>query len=432
VDQYPQLLDRGLVVGHAAGEGELVADAARARDDRHGAQDNGAVEPGQDILALLAQGEAVAQLGAGEDGAGRVDAHRFRGLHGHRAELVQSHVHLVGDVAEIAPAAGGAAVVHLEVLDDALRVHLDRLGVLAADVEDRAGLGVHHVRAEAVTEDLGADVLLRKRQRDPAVTGADDIGLLQLHLHGLAHGVLRDSFVHLQMRIALHHPMQRPPVLGRYVAFRRAVLDVDDGLVVKVEQRVEGDASGLRHLLADVHDAGARDVPEEVGPAPGAALEHAGRLGVDALEHLRQGLEHARLAVPDVAGAGRAQVLELLQELFQADVELQVLHQLVYVLAGNGIAQAAAEQGEAGADMGLLLGHRGRRLVIGARVRDALAEDLHVGVHEDRLGGGRAEVDADVALHGAVLRPPQAALAGGPPPRRFCSIICRFCSIIWK
>jgi hypothetical protein len=153
------------------------------------------------------------------------------------------------------------------------------------------------------------------------------------------------------------------------------------------------------------------------------AVFHAGRLGVDALEHLRQGLEHARLAVPDVAGAGRAQVLELLQELFQADVELQVLHQLVYVLAGNGIAQAAAEQGEAGADMGLLLGHRGRRLVIGARVRDALAEDLHVGVHEDRLGGGRAEVDADVALHGAVLRPPQAALAGGPPPRRFCSII---------
>ena len=50
----------------------------------------------------------------GEHGAGRVDAHRPGRLAGQRTELVQAEVHLVGDVAEVAPASGGAAVVHLE------------------------------------------------------------------------------------------------------------------------------------------------------------------------------------------------------------------------------------------------------------------------------------------------------------------------------
>ena len=42
-------------------------------------------------------------------------------LHRQRAQLVQAQVHLVGDVAQVAPAAGGAAVVHLEGGDDAAR-----------------------------------------------------------------------------------------------------------------------------------------------------------------------------------------------------------------------------------------------------------------------------------------------------------------------
>jgi hypothetical protein len=72
----------------------------------------------------------------------------------HGAELVEPHLHLVGDVPQVAPGAGRAAVVHLEVLDDAAGVDLDGLGVLAADVEDGAGPLVHEVGAQPVAEDL--------------------------------------------------------------------------------------------------------------------------------------------------------------------------------------------------------------------------------------------------------------------------------------
>src|SRR5271157_754153 len=88
----------------------------------------------EDVLALLAEREPVAQLGPGEHRAGRIDARRPVRLHRERAQFVQAHIHLVGDIAEITPAAGGAAVVHLEVRDDAVLVDLDALGVLAADM----------------------------------------------------------------------------------------------------------------------------------------------------------------------------------------------------------------------------------------------------------------------------------------------------------
>jgi hypothetical protein len=181
-----QRLHRRLVLGHAAGEGELVADAARARQDRHRAQDDGAVQPGHDVLALVAQRQPVAQLGAGKHGAGAVDADGLVLCIAIGPQLVQAHVHLVGDVAQVAPAAGGAAVVHLEALDDAGRVDLDRLGVLAADVEHGGGARVHHVRAQAVAQDLAADVLLAEGQPRAAVAGADDIGLLHLGVEDAA------------------------------------------------------------------------------------------------------------------------------------------------------------------------------------------------------------------------------------------------------
>ena len=123
------------------------------------------MQAGQDVLALFAERQPLAQLGAGEDRAGRVDAHAPGGLAGQRTQLVQAEVHLVGDVAEVAAAAGGAAVVHLERGDDAALVDLDRLGVLAADVEHGARVREHGVRAEAVAEDLRADLSLGKGKR---------------------------------------------------------------------------------------------------------------------------------------------------------------------------------------------------------------------------------------------------------------------------
>ena len=63
-------------------------------------------------------------------------------------------------------------------------VDLDALGVLAADVEHRARVRIHHVGAEPVAQDLGADVLLGERQGHAAVAGADEIGLFEFDIEG--------------------------------------------------------------------------------------------------------------------------------------------------------------------------------------------------------------------------------------------------------
>ena len=131
------------------------------------------------MSAWLSPRATAAQFGAGKNGAGGVDPGRLGGFHGNGAELMQTDLHFVGDVAQIAAAACCAAIVHLEVDDDAGFVHLDTLGVLTADVQHGAGTGEHHVGAETVAEDLGADMLLGKRQPHPAITGADHIGLFQ-------------------------------------------------------------------------------------------------------------------------------------------------------------------------------------------------------------------------------------------------------------
>ena len=67
---------------------------------------------------------------------------------------MQPHVHFVGDVAEVAPTASGAAVIHLEAFHDAVGIDLDRLGVLPANIEHSRGVWVHHVRAQAVAQNF--------------------------------------------------------------------------------------------------------------------------------------------------------------------------------------------------------------------------------------------------------------------------------------
>src|SRR5512132_4546373 len=61
-----QRLDGRLVLGDAAGERELVADAARAREDRHRAQDDRAMQARHDVLALVTERQPVAPPGARE------------------------------------------------------------------------------------------------------------------------------------------------------------------------------------------------------------------------------------------------------------------------------------------------------------------------------------------------------------------------------
>ena len=332
---------------------------------------------------------------------------------------MQAHIHLIGDVAEIAPAAGGAAVVHLEVLDDALGVDLDRLGILAADVEYRARVGVHHMGAEPVAENFGADLLLRKRQGNAAVAGADNICLFDFHAERRAHGRMHRRFIQVELGRALDHPAKAVLKLLGQAAFGWPVLDIDDRLVVGVEKLIKADAGLFGDFLADLHDARSGDVAEEIGFALGAALKEVGRLRFDAGEHLVKRFEQPRGAGLDMRFAGFVQILELLEKLFEADGKLDLLHDAGHVAAAGGGFEAAAEQRQAGADARFLLGDGGGGGVVGARIGDALAEHLVILVHQHRLGGGRAEVDSDIAFHGFAPATLQAARCAEPPPRRF-------------
>ena len=216
------------------------------------------MEAGEDVLAVLAQRQSLAQLGAGEDRAGRVDLDVAGARLGQGAELVQPDVHLVGDVAQVTAAAGGAAVVHLEAGDDAVAVHLDRLGVLAADVEDRPRAREEGVGAEPVAEDLGADLLLGKRQPRAAVPGADGRHLLEL-------GVARRLHRRVDLR-GVADALERAGNVMAEAELEGLVLDPDDALVIETDEEVEADAVGIGDLLRVPHVGRAGGVAKEVGP----------------------------------------------------------------------------------------------------------------------------------------------------------------------
>ena len=93
------------VLGHAAGEGELAEHAARAGEERHRAQDDGAMEAGQDVFALLAHREAVAQLGAGarlEPGQVMLSGSFIRPIWAQKGDTVHADFGSLGGLAEIA------------------------------------------------------------------------------------------------------------------------------------------------------------------------------------------------------------------------------------------------------------------------------------------------------------------------------------------
>src|ERR1019366_8230869 len=112
--QLAQCVHGRRIAGHPAGEGELVTDAPRARQQRHRTQDDGAMQPRQYVLAPLAEGEAFAQLRTGKDRTRAVDLHPALALLGKRSQLMQPQVHFICDVAQVTPASGSAAIVHLE------------------------------------------------------------------------------------------------------------------------------------------------------------------------------------------------------------------------------------------------------------------------------------------------------------------------------
>src|SRR5690606_24306969 len=105
----------------------------------------------------------------------------------------------------------------------------------------------------------------------------------------------------------------------------------------------------------------------------------------------------------EAAVAGFLEVVELLEILLGAEVALELAEEGVERAVQRAAArELAAKQVEAAVDQRLLLGDLGRRVVVGARVRDAAPEDVLVLVDDHRLGGRRTQVDAGEAAHGGL------------------------------
>ncbi len=138
------------------------------------------MQAGEDVLALLAQRQPLAQLGPREHGAGRVDAHRAGRLAGPsgraRAGRGSSRRRCSRGSGRSRPRSGRSSGTRS-------RCPGRRPGwPWCPGRRCRARCAVlreQGVGAEAVAEDLGADLLLRKGQRGAAVAGADAGDLLE-------------------------------------------------------------------------------------------------------------------------------------------------------------------------------------------------------------------------------------------------------------
>ena len=151
-----------------------------------------------------------------------------------RPELVESQVHLVRDVAEVAAAPRGASIVHLKRGHDAVVVDLNRLRILPSDVEYGPRLGEHRVRAESVAENLGAYLCLRERESRPAVARSDARHLLELDpRHGL------DRIDELLGGGVSSRRAPRERGLSKLPCRGGGVLDVEDRLVEEADEIVE-------------------------------------------------------------------------------------------------------------------------------------------------------------------------------------------------
>jgi len=175
--QLEPALDRGLealVLGAAARQRDGVGRAGLLRHDE-AALGDGHLDAGCDLVHRLALAHEGDDFGLGEHGALGGDGDDVLGGQRELGELGQAHLERSGHGLEETAGAGGAFVVHGEVLDGAVGVDGDALDVLAADVDDRLDGGVRDVHAHGVTGDLG-DVFIRERHLVAAVAGADQIG----------------------------------------------------------------------------------------------------------------------------------------------------------------------------------------------------------------------------------------------------------------
>jgi len=357
------------------------------------------VQSGEDVLALFSQREPLAQFGAGEDRASRVDARRPLRLAGDRPQLMHAEIHLVGDIAQVAATAGGTAIVHLERRDDAVLVDLDRLRILSADVEHRSCRGEHGVGAQAVAQDLGADLFLGEGQRAPAVARACAGGLLERHGRRLADELC-------QSRILVGERDQRGDGARFEVLVDGGqVLHHQDRLVEQAGQAIETQLLFGGDSLGQVQVAAAGQIAKEVALALGLLGVQLRGFGahllenlVDGGEQLGRGLGSGRGGYQRQIGGGRRvgfqepanrvlESIELRTILLLTATQLDPLQHLLQPRALDSVGcEPAREQGETGVEQGFTQRDIAGHGVVAAAVGDTATEDLAVLTENHGLG----------------------------------------------
>jgi hypothetical protein len=353
------------------------------------------VQTGQDVFTALAEGQPFAEFGAGKDGARGVHADRPARLEGQRAELVETQIELVGDVTQIATAARGTAVIHLERRHHPLLVELDRLGVLTANVQQRARAREEPVRTAAVAQDLAAHGPLGKGQGLAAVAGSHE-GLFLDGLRARVGSRLLDE-------CDITEAGAQDPICGAPQQFREAVrheprLDVEDGAIVEGENVLERRLAAFREPLGSGHVRRTCQVAEEVAP-PRTPREESRGIALRNVENrfdrrLEPSGPASRCWRGDQAHDLGAQLGELIEVVLEPEGLPEDFGQAV-----TAPRQAALEQGEARCRQCLLASDCRRDLEVAAAVGDTAAHELAVLVDQDGFGRGGAEVDTDDAPH---------------------------------
>ena len=205
--------------------------------------------------------------------------------------------------------------------------------------------------------------------------------------------------------------------------FEFLVLDLDDGLVEHADEHVLRQGIGVGGFLRQLHEGAGGQIAEEVRLALRSGDEQRGRPHLHFVDDLAKHTVERWLPTRiEVVVCGDQQFLAQRGESGtvlglrkrRGDHRQQVLG----AVGKLGVAlERSACEGEAGVDERLGPRHGAGDIVVGTAVGNPAAEYLAVAIEDDRLGGGRPQVDADPAVH--------AAHPVAPAGCRRCSIICR-------
>src|ERR1019366_6965976 len=141
-------------------------------------------------------------------------------------------------------------VIHLETCDHTGAINLNSLRVLATNVEHRTRPGEHCMGAQAVAEDLAADLFLRERKPLPAIARTHHSKHPEFdrshRLHGRAQSYF--PFADVRRRSGQRLLECRPGVPLKCPVTCR-ILDLQDGSVEQATQDVEGSVLRIAALL---------------------------------------------------------------------------------------------------------------------------------------------------------------------------------------